>query len=203
VTAAVGYNIDSFGHRAGLPQLLAHSGLTSYVMMRPDDTEKDLPGRAFHWQGPDGTGVPAHRILFDYSTRGGPEDELIRNRASDPLAGQVSGPAERGPLMCFFGIGDHGGGLTGIPAGAASQLAAAWEPVLTGQALAAADRLTTQAAHAIGQRVDTWVPGAETAEGIEFAIEGLPVPLMVFKPRGRAAAHDHHAAAPDRRGLRR
>ena len=39
-----------------------------------------------------------------------------------------------------------------------------------------------RAAHRVVERVDTWVHGAEHAEGIESAVGGLPVPMLVFNP---------------------
>ena len=81
VTATVGYNVDSFGHSGTLPQLLAASGLGSYVFMRPGPDEKAIASPAFRWRGTDGTELPAYRIPYDYSTRGGHEDEVIRDRA--------------------------------------------------------------------------------------------------------------------------
>lgn len=104
--ARVGYNIDSFGHAGSLPQLLAASGITSYVMMRPNDVEKPLPGRTFLWEGVDGSRLPTYRIPFDYSSTGD-ESTLIPERVATLLAEESSLP-----LMCFFGVGDHGGGPT-------------------------------------------------------------------------------------------
>ena len=109
VTATVGYNVDSFGHSGTLPQLLAASGLGSYVFMRPGPDEMAIAFPAFRWRGTDGTELPAYRIPYDYSTRGGHEDEVIRNRADELLAQSA---ALRVPLMAFFGVGDHGGGPT-------------------------------------------------------------------------------------------
>jgi alpha-mannosidase len=43
--AVTGYNVDSFGHHAMLPQLLHKCGLTHYVFMRPMDYEKKLDSR--------------------------------------------------------------------------------------------------------------------------------------------------------------
>jgi alpha-mannosidase len=45
-----------------------------------------------------------------------------------------------------------------------------------------ADRVATLAAHSIVESIDTWVAGAEVAEGIESAITGIPVPMVVFNP---------------------
>jgi alpha-mannosidase len=46
-TARVGYNVDSFGHSAMLPQLLKKSGLDYYVFMRPHAARKRSAGAAF------------------------------------------------------------------------------------------------------------------------------------------------------------
>ncbi len=297
VTATVGYNVDSFGHAGTLPQLLAASGLTAYVFMRPGPAEKELPAPVFRWRGLDGTSLPAYRIPYDYGTEGAFEDKLIRARADALLE---EGATLGVPLMAFFGVGDHGGGptrlalrtidalsaesegavafgdpatyfralekattdqhgegeghgeadlsevtgelqwhavgcysvraglkranasaedalgtaetlnqmcrlLTGEAPDERRELAEAWRGVLFAQfhdalggtctdsandaveallvsARSRAERVAVRAAHRVAEHVDTWVDGAETAEGIESAISGLPVPLMVFNP---------------------
>ncbi len=288
VTATVGYNVDSFGHSGTLPQLLAASGLTSYVFMRPGPDEKAIASPAFRWRGTDGTEVPAYRIPYDYSTSGSQEDEVIRKRAGDLLA---QGAELRIPLMAFFGVGDHGGGPTrlamrtihvladehdgavsfGDPAGyfralddapggtsalptvtgelqwhavgcysaradlklanaqaedalvkaevlnemcrlftgdapdVRAELSEAWQGVLFAQfhdalggtctdratravqallvsGAVRAERVAVRAMHRLAEHVATWVDGAEAAEGMESAIGGLPVPMIVFNP---------------------
>ena len=104
--ARVGYNIDSFGHAAGLPTLLRHGGLRSYVMMRPGEHEKELPAHAFVWTDVSGQGVPTYRIPFNYETD---TIEILAEKIHDTL---ILGDHERTPQMCFFGIGNHGGGPT-------------------------------------------------------------------------------------------
>ena len=47
VTAKVGYNVDSFGHNAMLPQILKKSGMDNYVFMRPGQHEKEMPAELF------------------------------------------------------------------------------------------------------------------------------------------------------------
>ena len=42
--ATVGYNVDPFGHHAMLPQILAKSGMDSYVFMRPGPHENAPSG---------------------------------------------------------------------------------------------------------------------------------------------------------------
>ena len=103
--ARAGYAPDSFGHNAGLPQILKLSAMDSYVFMRPGPHEKSLPGRLFWWQGPDGSRVLTHRILFEY-TSWGDDLELHVERC----AAELKAPVEE--LMCFYGVGNHGGGPT-------------------------------------------------------------------------------------------
>jgi len=312
-TATVGYNVDSFGHSGTLPQLLAASGLGSYVFMRPGPDEKAIDSPAFRWRGTDGTELPAYRIPYDYSTRGGREDDVIRQRTG----GLLEQSAALGvPLMAFFGVGDHGGGPTrlamrtvhalqdehggavdfGDPAGyfraledategtnalptvtgelqwhavgcysarsdlklanghaedalvtaealnemsrlitgdgpdVCSELSEAWQGVLFAQfhdalggtctdrateavhallvsGAARAERVGVQAVHRVVEQVDTWVEGAEAAEGIESAIGGLPVPMIVFNPHSwpatSAVSIPHPVAAATDAGGRR
>lgn len=64
----VGYNVDSFGHNAGLPQILSKAGIDYYIFMRPNPREKELPDSMFHWAGPDGSRVLAFRLHETYGT---------------------------------------------------------------------------------------------------------------------------------------
>ena len=101
----VGYNVDSFGHNGMLPQILKKCGLDYYVFMRPSLHEKELPGRLFWWEADDGSRVLAYRIPFTYGTWGSELDEHIKVCASEAVD-------PYNELMCFFGVGDHGGGPT-------------------------------------------------------------------------------------------
>lgn len=105
VTARVGYNVDSFGHHGMMPQLLKRSGLDYYVFMRPGPHEKGLPGRLFKWQSDDGSSVLAFRIPFEYCTWGEDLEKHVRR-----CAAELRGPVDE--LMCFYGVGNHGGGPT-------------------------------------------------------------------------------------------
>ena len=64
--AVVGFNPDSFGHAASLPQILKKSGLHYYVFMRPMPNEKGLPSRLFWWESDDGSRVLTYRIPYEY-----------------------------------------------------------------------------------------------------------------------------------------
>ncbi len=105
VTARVGYNVDSFGHHGMMPQLLKKSGLDYYVFLRPGPHEKGLPGRLFRWMSDDGSMVLAFRIPFEYCTWGKDLEIHIRR-----VAGELREPVNE--LMCFYGVGNHGGGPT-------------------------------------------------------------------------------------------
>ncbi len=95
---------DSFGHPAGLPQILRGQGLTRFVFLRPGPHEKHLPAGAWRWRGPDGSSVVAHRIANEYGSGrldiGGTVDKAL---AQLPVDGDVA---------IFYGVGNHGGGPT-------------------------------------------------------------------------------------------
>lgn len=105
VTARVGYNVDSFGHNGALPQILKRSGLDSYVFMRPGPQEKGLPARLFWWESDDGSRVLAYRLPFEYCTSEQELDLHVRR-----CAAELRAPLDA--LMCFYGVGNHGGGPT-------------------------------------------------------------------------------------------
>jgi alpha-mannosidase len=105
ITATTGANLDSFGHNASIPQLLAGSGMDSYVFLRPQRHEKELPGPIFRWVSPDGSSVLAYRIPHEYCSPSGELDEQI-GKALEQL------PADEPELMVFYGVGNHGGGPT-------------------------------------------------------------------------------------------
>jgi alpha-mannosidase len=105
VTAKVGYNVDSFGHHGMLPQILKKSGMDQYIFMRPSPQEKGLPNRLFWWESDDGSRVLTYRIPFEYCTWGKELDQHVRR-----TAGEIRAPFN--DLMCFYGVGNHGGGPT-------------------------------------------------------------------------------------------
>ncbi|MBA2528817.1 MAG: alpha-mannosidase [Euzebyales bacterium] len=105
VAASVGFNPDSFGHHGMLPQILAKSGLSAYVFMRPGPHEQGLPGRVFWWESDDGSRVLAFRIAYEYGSWGKAVDTHVRR-----CADEMKPPVDH--FMCFYGVGDHGGGPT-------------------------------------------------------------------------------------------
>ena len=100
----IGYNVDSFGHTAALPDILSAHGQNNYVFMRPMAHETKLPANVFRWRGrPGGKTVNAFRISYGYATIFPPNLEWIESSLK-PLPNGVT------HTMCFLGVGDHGGG---------------------------------------------------------------------------------------------
>ena len=106
LTATTGANLDSFGHNATIPQILAKSGCDSYVFLRPGPLEKpDLPAPLFRWASPDGSSVLAYRIPHEYCA---PKDD-IGEHVEKAIATLPDDAAE---YAVFYGVGNHGGGPT-------------------------------------------------------------------------------------------
>jgi alpha-mannosidase len=104
--ATVGYNIDSFGHHANLPQLLRKAGLTSYVFMRPQQDEKQMEAALFEWESPSGDRVTGYRLPLHYSNW----MHSVREKIQLLPSYELFTPEQ--PWMIFFGVGNHGGGPT-------------------------------------------------------------------------------------------
>lgn len=108
LTAKTAYNVDSFGHNAMLPQIFKKAGVENYVMMRPGRRENArIPGWLFDWYAPDGSHVRTFRIM-DSVGYGSGFGNCDRNIAEALAAQQEHGY----PMMCFYGVGNHGGGPT-------------------------------------------------------------------------------------------
>lgn len=106
--AKTGYNVDSFGQSAMLPQIYKNAGIGQYVWMRPNQIENpDIPRGAFRWQSPDGSEVLAFHIPDEIGGYTGTRDLPAKIERMIELS------KENGtPFMCFYGVGNHGGGPT-------------------------------------------------------------------------------------------
>lgn len=103
------YNVDSFGHTAFLPELMAAYGQKNYVMMRPQEHERELPARLFRWRAkPDGAEIITFRIAGAYNGENNAKEiklDLLNKSLTELPPGITH-------TMCFAGAGDHGGGPT-------------------------------------------------------------------------------------------
>lgn len=104
VTAKTGYNVDSFGHNAALPQILRRSGMENYVFLRPKPEESEFQGHAFQWESADGSRVCTYRIPLRYNIT------LLKVDLIKTLRDMVD--EENRDHMAFIGVGNHGGGPT-------------------------------------------------------------------------------------------
>jgi len=98
------YCVDSFGHAATLPQIFKKSGFENYVFMRPKENEKATP-QIFLWRSADGSEIPTFRIDESYETR-------YIETLNHILSSVKTKPENLNQTMCFFGVGNHGGGPT-------------------------------------------------------------------------------------------
>ena len=106
VTAQVGYNVDSFGHNAMMPQILRKSGMKYYVFMRPMFYEKHMDDNVFAWESADGSRVTAFRINDAYCKQFNDLSEL------DTYLQDCSKFYNGKEFMGYYGVGNHGGGPT-------------------------------------------------------------------------------------------
>lgn len=99
------WQADSFGHTAGLPEILAAAGIESFAFTRPDPKTMPLPEPAFWWEGQGGARVLAYRPLAGWY--GAERDEMPQRLDALVEAARNSSLETVG---CFYGLGNHGGG---------------------------------------------------------------------------------------------
>lgn len=95
----VACNFDSFGHSAGLIQILRKCGYKGYMITRPSDKTISYPGRFFDWVSPSGYRIPVCRCE-SYGSALGKAAEKITRRTEN---------AEDADVV-LWGVGNHGGG---------------------------------------------------------------------------------------------
>jgi alpha-mannosidase len=103
IAPTVAYNVDSFGHTATLPDILTAHGYDAYVFRRPEQHQVALPANTFVWRGVGGGEVVAFRInpayVANFTDLSGQVEIAVES--ADPALGHT---------MCFYGVGNHGGG---------------------------------------------------------------------------------------------
>jgi len=105
--ARVGFNPDSFGHAGTLPQILKKQQMEAYVFARPDPTwEMSYKGTTFRWRAKDGSEILGCLIPHGYGCGDGLREKMIAvANYRYALDGQRH-------FLCFYGVGNHGGGPT-------------------------------------------------------------------------------------------
>jgi len=107
VRPRIAWAADSFGHAAGLPEILAAAGMTGFAFTRPDPRVVPIAKPAFWWQGPGGSRVLGYRPRIGWY---GTERTEITGRLEETLK---LAPADGlTNVAVFCGLGNHGGGPT-------------------------------------------------------------------------------------------
>ena len=98
VEVTVGWNPDSFGHNAQLPQVLKKAGIDYYVF------ERCAPDKApvFWWEGMDGSRVLGYVPpgWYNFELKNGVRETLAEAAPTTPVK----------DFLLLYGEGDHGGG---------------------------------------------------------------------------------------------
>lgn len=106
VSPRCGFNPDSFGHCAALPDLMREHGQDRYLFMRPQQHEMALPAGLFRWRGSASSSavITAFRLVGCYNS--GLHDIAMARHALAEL------PPGCTHTLAAFGVGNHGGGPT-------------------------------------------------------------------------------------------
>jgi alpha-mannosidase len=104
VEPRVAWSADSFGHPAGLPEILTHAGMDGFVYVRPQEHLSEIKSPAFWWESATGARVLAYRT----PTGGAGSERDSVTRQLDHILGQM----QRSELRNWgfgYGLGNHGG----------------------------------------------------------------------------------------------
>src|SRR5271166_2062790 len=118
VDVNIGWNPDSFGYNAQLPQIYKRSGIDYFVTQKllwASEFTK-FPYRLFWWQAPDGSRLLTY-FPSDYANQIDPQKMARDSATYGPMmwkynGGTNSAPAGALDMMYLYGVGDHGGGPT-------------------------------------------------------------------------------------------
>ncbi|QYM80314.1 glycoside hydrolase family 38 [Horticoccus luteus] len=105
VEPTAAWQADSFGHSAGLPDILAAAGMKYFAFFRPFPEQRPTKTPAFWWHGSGGGRVLAYRAPAGWY---GCEREAGGTRLDELLAAAKDGPLTH--VAAFLGLGNHGGG---------------------------------------------------------------------------------------------
>ncbi len=100
-----GWQADSFGHTAGLPDILAAGGIQNFSFTRPNREDFILKTPAFWWHGRSGARIMGYRAPVAWY---GCERTEIKPRFDEVLKYSATSPLRN--IGVFVGLGNHGGG---------------------------------------------------------------------------------------------
>ena len=107
ITVNCGFNVDSFGHSAAFPKIFNDMGFNHYVMMRPSYSEMPFKSNLFNWYGNNNnSSLLTWRIPQSYNAN---NIQVLKQNISAALKSVQEGIPH---VMCFYGVGNHGGGPT-------------------------------------------------------------------------------------------
>ncbi len=104
VTPKTAINFDPFGHTRGLVQIIKKCGQDSYLAMRPNKSQLELPAEQFWWVGFDGSRIKYNRTTAYNSHLG----ETVQK-----IKGDIN-TQEEAVVCSLWGVGNHGGGPSRI-----------------------------------------------------------------------------------------
>lgn len=108
VTAA--WAADSFGHSAGLPEILAAAGFEAIAFTRPTAEAFPLAKPAFWWRATSGARILCYRpVVPTYYCIA---RDKMEKRLDEALAEIRASMLQN--VACFYGLGNHGGGPTRV-----------------------------------------------------------------------------------------
>jgi alpha-mannosidase len=104
VDVTLGWNPDSFGYNANMPQLYRNAGIDAFLTQKIGWNETTVfPHRVFWWESPDGSRILSY-FPFDYVNEVDDPFRLV-----DWLRQHDANTGFR-KMFVLFGVGDHGGG---------------------------------------------------------------------------------------------
>lgn len=106
-TPRVAWSADSFGHSAGLPEILHAAGMDGFSFSRPGNDQLRLDRPAFWWEAASGARILGYRV--PYGWYGCERVEIIPKLDRILARSQKAGLHNIGVYM---GLGNHGGGPT-------------------------------------------------------------------------------------------
>ncbi len=107
LTPRVAWAADSFGHSAGMPEILRAAGMDGFSFSRPASNLLPIKKDAFWWVGAGGARILTYRAPFgSYLT----ERHEITGRLDASLA--HAGHSDLSNIGIYIGLGNHGGGPT-------------------------------------------------------------------------------------------